>query len=100
LVGIWTRHMVRDPNFLEEGIEFMILTTPVRLYSKNFLVKDTFNKSLEFTNFLKNLRFMLKKIYPSKLTKIINKSDIIFIVSNRLTRKTPHITKEKFYWRC
>jgi hypothetical protein len=92
--------MVRDPNFLEEGIEFMILTTPVRLYSKNFLVKDTFNKSLEFTNFLKNLRFMLKKIYPSKLTKIINKSDIIFIVSNRLTCKTPHITKEKFYWRC
>jgi hypothetical protein len=90
------RHMVRDPNFLEEGIEFLLLTTLVRLYSKNFHIKETFNKSLKLTKFLENLILVLKQIYPSKLTKIINKTDIIFVTSNRLARRTPYITKNKF----
>jgi hypothetical protein len=96
LMGIWIRHMVRDPNFLEEGIEFLILTSPVRLNSKNFLVKKTFDQSLKFTKFLKKLRFVFKQIYLSKLAEIINETNIIFIASNRLTCRTPHITKDKF----
>jgi hypothetical protein len=96
LMGIWVGNMVRDPNFLEEGIEFLILTTPIRLYSKNFFVKEMFNKSLKFSEFLKNLIFMFKQIYPSKLATIINKTDIIFMTSNRLPRRTPHITENKF----
>jgi hypothetical protein len=96
LMGIWTRHMVRDPNFLEEGIEFLILISPVRLNNKNFLVKETLNKSLEFMKFLEYLKFVIKQIYPSKLTKIIIKTDIIFVASNRLTCRAPHITKDKY----
>jgi hypothetical protein len=96
LMGIWTRNRVRDPNLLEEGIEFLILTTPIRLYNKNFLVKETFNESLKFTELLKNLRFLFKQIYPNKLAEIINKTDIVFVTSNRFTRRIPHITKDKF----
>jgi hypothetical protein len=87
--------MMRDAKFLQIRIQLLILTTPVGLNSKNFLVKQPFNKCLELFEFLKNIRFVLKEIDPSKLTKIINKADIVFISSNRLTSGTPYIREYK-----
>ena len=66
-----------DAHTSKEGIEFLILPSPVTLDCKNFSVKVTFNKLLKFLKNSKNFRFVFKKIYPSKLAIIIDKTDII-----------------------
>jgi hypothetical protein len=81
LMGIGTRNMMRDVGLLE-GVELLVLTTPVGLDSENFLIKQTFNKILKFLEFLKHIRFVLKKINPSKFAEVINETHIIFIISN------------------
>jgi hypothetical protein len=81
-MGIGTRNMMRDVGLLEEGVELLVLTTPVGLDSENFLIKQTFNKILKFLEFLKHIRFVLKKINPSKFAEVINETHIIFIISN------------------
>ena len=56
--------MMRDANALKEGIQLLIFPSLVSLHSENFSIKLTFNHSLEFMKFLKNLRFMTKQINP------------------------------------
>jgi hypothetical protein len=72
----------------------LIFTTPIGLDGKNFLVKQSFNKALEFFELFKDFRFVLKKIDPCKLTKIINKGNIIFIPSNRIISWISYIRKD------
>jgi hypothetical protein len=71
--------MVGDTNLLKDRIKFFIFTTPFSLDGKIFFVKESFNKCLKFSNFLKNLRFKLKKINPCKFAKVINKVHIVFV---------------------
>jgi hypothetical protein len=98
-MGKGTRNMMRDASLLEEGVELLVLTTPVGLGSENFLVKQTFNKILKFLKFLKHLRFVLKKIDPSKFTEVINETYIIFIISNGNTSWPPYIKKYELHRR-
>ena len=83
--------MVRDANVLKEKMKLLILTTPIGLDSKNFPIKQSFNKVLEFLKFLENFRLVLKQVDPSEFAKVINKTDIIFISSNGLTSRTSYI---------
>jgi hypothetical protein len=53
------------------------------------------DKSLKFFEFLKDFRFVFEQINPSKLAKIINETNIIFIPSYGITGKTPYIRKNK-----
>jgi hypothetical protein len=57
LMSMRTRHKVRYANFLKERIEFLILSSPVRLHSNNFLIKKTLNMMLKIMKFLKDIRF-------------------------------------------
>jgi hypothetical protein len=75
--------MVRDVSLLEEGIQPLILTTPISLNRKKLLVKQSFNKTLKFSKFLKYLRLLFEEVDLGKFTEIINKTHVIFISPNR-----------------
>jgi hypothetical protein len=80
-MSMGARYMVGDSYLGEEGIEFLVLTTPIGLNGKNFVIKETFNKSLELIELLENFRFVFE-IYTCKFTEIINKAHIIFKSAN------------------
>jgi hypothetical protein len=65
------------------------------LACKDFLVKQSFNKSLKFLKILKDFRFVFEQIDPSKLAIDINKTDIIFITAYGLTSRTPNNREDK-----
>jgi hypothetical protein len=44
-------------------------------------------------DFLKNFRFMAKKINPNKFTLIIDETHIVFISPNGVRRRPPYIRK-------
>jgi hypothetical protein len=52
--------MMGDASLMEEGIQFLILSTSIGLNRKNFLVKQSFNKVLKFLKLLKNFRLVLE----------------------------------------
>ena len=67
---------MRNYNVLEKGIQLLILTTPICLNSKKFMIKEPLIKVLEIMKTLKNFRFMSQEIDPRELAKIINETDI------------------------
>jgi hypothetical protein len=69
-------------NFSEKGIEFFIFTIPISLHGNDFLIKESFYKSLKFMEFLKYLKPKLDKIYPSKFPEINNKAHVTIITSS------------------
>jgi hypothetical protein len=64
------------------------------LDDKSFLVKQSLNKSLKFLELLEDFIFVLKQIDSSKLAKVINKTDIIFISSYGITSRALNIRKD------
>jgi hypothetical protein len=64
------------------------------LDDKSFLVKQSLNKSLKFLELLEDFIFVLKQIDSSKLAKVINKIDIIFISSYGITSRALNIRKD------
>jgi hypothetical protein len=97
-MSIWSRNMMGDTNLLEEGIKLVVFPSPVGLNDKNFSIKEHFNKVLEILNFLKQLRFVLKQIDPCELAIVINETNIIFKMTNRITSRSPYICKCEFQW--
>lgn len=51
---VWARNMMNNVDLSKEGIKILILATPISLHSKNFSIKLTLNKGLEFPKFLKH----------------------------------------------
>jgi hypothetical protein len=84
-------HVMGDTNLGEEGVEFLILASPVGLHGDDFLIKLALNKGLKFLEFLEDFGFVFEKINPGKFAKIINETHIIFIATNRLWCRTPYI---------
>jgi hypothetical protein len=89
-----TGHVMSNANALE-GVQSLIVPTPICLHSHYFSIKETFNKVLEIMKTLKNFRFVSTKINPCKLTKIINKAHIVIVSSNRSWSRTPYIREDK-----
>jgi hypothetical protein len=83
LMRMRTRNEMGDAYTLKERVKFFILTSPISLHSKNFLIKESFYMLLEITEFLKDIRFRFQEIDPSELAIIINKAHIIFKTTNR-----------------
>jgi hypothetical protein len=48
--------MVGDAELDEEGMKFLIFTSPVCLYGKDLAIELSFYKSLKFLKFLKHFR--------------------------------------------
>jgi hypothetical protein len=91
LVCMRTRHMVCDANTLKEGVQFLILTTPIGLHGDDLFVKKAFNMVLEVMETLKNIRLLFEEINPCKFAEIIDKTHIIFVLIDRIGRRAPHI---------
>jgi len=66
--------MVSYAYALEKGTQGLIFATPIGLNTLDLAIKLSLNKLLEIMKALKNFRFMLQKVNPSKLTIIINKT--------------------------
>jgi hypothetical protein len=84
---------MRYANLAKEGVEFLILASPISLNSYDFPIKSPFNELLEFMKFLKYLRFITKKINPNKFTMIIYEAHIIFVSPNKVRSRSPYIRK-------
>jgi hypothetical protein len=95
LVSVWARHVMSDANTLKEGIQALILPTPISLHGNDFPIQQAFNKFLKVNEVLKNFRFVSKKVNPSKFAKIINKAHIVIVSSNRSWSRTPYIRENK-----
>jgi hypothetical protein len=62
-------------------MKLLVLSSPICLDHKNLVIKLSFNKGLEFLEFLKNFRFESKQINSCKFAEIINKRNIILLPS-------------------
>jgi hypothetical protein len=91
LMSIGARDMMKNTNLLKIGIKLLILATPVCLNNKDFLIKLPFYQILKVTEFLEYFRLVLQQVNLDKFTKIINKTDIIFELTNRIACRTPYI---------
>jgi hypothetical protein len=58
LVGVWTRNMVCNGYTLEEGSEFLILTSPICLDGQNLPTEKSLNELLKVFEFLKHIGFI------------------------------------------
>jgi hypothetical protein len=81
-MGVWARNMVGYANALEEGVQLLILTSPVCLHGKDFSIKHALYEVLKIMKTLKNLRFMTKQINPCKFAIIINETNIKIVLAN------------------
>jgi hypothetical protein len=90
--------MVRYANKAEKGVEPLIFTSPIGLHNNNFTVKYSFNKTLKVFKELKHFIFMMKKVDPCKMTKVIDEADIVFLMTKGINNKSPHIQKNKLQW--
>jgi hypothetical protein len=91
LVSVWAGNMMGYTYAFEEGVQGLILPSPIGLNSTNFAIKLSFNKILKITKTLKNFRLMTQKVDPSELAIIVNKTDIIIMPPNRGWSRPPHI---------
>jgi hypothetical protein len=97
LMCLWARNIVVYAYTLK-GVKPMIFTTSVGLHSNNFPIEETFYQVLKVMKALKNFRFVSKQINPSKLTVIINETNIIIVLPKRSWCRTPYIRKYKIQW--
>jgi hypothetical protein len=90
LVSVWAGNMM-GYTYAFEGVQGLILPSPIGLNNMNFAIKLSFNKILKIMKTLKNFRLMTQKVDPSELAIIINKTDIIIMSPNRGWSGPPHI---------
>jgi hypothetical protein len=98
LVGMETRHMVRNTNGVKKELR-LIFVTPICLHGYDFAVEYVFNIALKFFKELNDFRFSMKEINPCEFDIIINETNLILLVAKGLNDKTQ--TSEKIiYKRC
>lgn len=88
---VWTRHTMRDASALKVPMEFVILTTLIRLNCLNFKTQEAFHMSLKSIEDLLDIRLMFKQINPAETSVVIHKANIIFVPSRRCNSWTPNI---------
>jgi hypothetical protein len=60
------RHTVQNPKFLEEGVEVVILTTPIGLNTNDLCFEKMLNMCLKLQGNIEHIIFMLDKIKQVK----------------------------------
>ena len=84
-----------DLKLIKESLEVAIFAPlpPIGLNMDNFMLEKTFYMHLKLNEYIKHIRFALKKIKPCEATIGINKIDIVVVTTNRCLCWTPHIRK-------
>jgi len=77
-----TRNMMFYAYAFKEGVQRLILPTPISLDYTDLAIKLPFNKILKVMKILKNFILSTQKIDPSKFSMIINKGNIILMPPN------------------
>jgi hypothetical protein len=90
-MGMRVGNLVRDADPFKERIQSLIFSSPIRLNSKDFATKLPFGKALEVMKALKYFRFMTQHVNPRKFAVIIDKANIIIMMSNRSGGRAPYI---------
>jgi hypothetical protein len=96
LMSVGTRDLMGDANVAEKIIKPLVFPTPIRLNCNNFAIKTTLNMVLKPKEILEHLRSGMKQINSGEFTIIIYETNIIFLATKRINRRTPHIQKNKF----
>jgi hypothetical protein len=74
-------------------MHFLVFPSPIGLYVLDGGVKESFNMGFKLHKDARCFGTIMHQIYPGKLAKVINKTDVIFITTNRTRRRTPYIRK-------
>lgn len=77
-------------------VKFLILFTLIELNTSNFRVKESLKVLLKLEKNVLNLCSIYQKINPCEFCKVINKTDIISITTNRNWSETPNIRMSNF----
>jgi hypothetical protein len=72
---------------------------PVSLYMQYLSIQETLNMFLELKKYVEHIGLALKKVKPSKTAISINKTNIIFMSTNRGLSATPNIRIYNLKWR-
>ena len=73
-------------------VEVAILSTSIRLDTFNFGIKKEFDMLLKTQKSGFYIRFSMKKIDPTLLGEIINKTHVVLKTTNRGNCRTPNIS--------
>ena len=92
---MWTRHTVGEARALKIAMKLVVFTTPVGLDGLDFIIQEAFDMSLKVIEDLLNIRLMFKQINPSELAIVIDKADVIFFSTKRISGMAPYITENK-----
>jgi hypothetical protein len=92
-MGARARNEMGNTYVIKEGIELLILSSPIRLHSNDFPIQGALYMLLEDMKLRENFRLMLEKKNPSKIGEVINEAYIINVKTNRIWRRTTHIGK-------
>jgi len=80
---------------IKEGIQSLILTSPIGLHVNNFSGVFSLNMTLKILEDMKDFRLVFEEIDTRISTVIIDKGNIIRVIANRYGSRTPNIIKNK-----
>jgi len=86
-----TRNSMSDSQLIKEGIQSLILTSPIGLHVNNFSGVFSLNMTLKILEDMKDFRLVFEEIDPRISTVIINKGNVIRVIANRYGSRTPNI---------
>ena len=80
-----------DSQLIKEGIQSLILTSPIGLHVNNFSGVFSLNTTLKILEDMKDFRLVFEEIDPRISTIIIDKGNVIRVIANRYGSRTPNI---------
>jgi len=80
-----------DSHLIKEGIQSLILTSPIGLHVNNFSGVFSLNMTLKILEDMKDFRLVFEEIDTRISTVIIDKGNIIRVIANRYGSRTPNI---------
>jgi hypothetical protein len=83
LMGMRARDKMSDSNTIKEATQFLVFTSPIGQHGQDFTIKQTLNMSLKTMKFINDIRPVFKQIVPCKFAKIVDKRNIVTMMSKR-----------------
>ena len=86
---------MRDAGVVKIFVKVSILTTTIGLHALNFGIEKKLNIFLKAKEDMFNVGFLNDRKEPSVLGKVIDKTDVVFVSTNRTNCRTPNICINK-----
>ena len=80
-----------DSQLIKEGIQSLILTSPIGLHVNNFSGVFSLNMTLKILEDMKDFGLVFEEIDPHISTVIIDKGNVIRVIANRCGSRTLNI---------